>query len=173
MTSRSCGSGSALARLDIRQGHNRGVVDVVESIIGAAERTHDEAMILELLTARGAGLPSVHRPVEAIVLLEGIYRRAVAAGLTEIADRARTNLAVTVADDDVRYGRDVAVEHLEDAIARGARSDAAYAASNSAEFDLHLGNLTDAMERIERILALELEGGDRAMNLATRPPASC
>jgi class 3 adenylate cyclase len=159
---------SALFRLDVRQGHNRGVVDGVESIAEAAERTRDEAMVLELLTARGAGLPSAHRPVEAIVLLEGIFRRAAAAGLTEIADRARINLSVTVADDDLRYGRDVALEGLEDAIARGARSDAAYFASNSAEFDLHLGNLVAAAERMERILALELEGGDRSMNLATQ-----
>jgi hypothetical protein len=163
---------SALARLDIRQGHNRGVVEAVESIAGAAERTRDEALVLELLTARGAGLPSVHRPVEAIVMLEGIYRRAVLAGLTEIADRALTNLSVTVADDDLRYGRDVALAGLEEAIARGARSDAAYFASNSAEFDLHLGNLSAALERMERILALELEGGDRSMCLATQTAVS-
>ena len=159
---------SALARLDIRQGHNRGVVAAVESMAAAAERTRDEALVLELLTARGAGLPSVQRPVEAIVMLEGIYRRAVLAGLTEIADRALTNLSVTVADDDVRYGRDVALEGLEEAIARGARSDAAYFASNSAEFDFHLGNLGAALERMDRILALDLEGGDRSMCLATR-----
>jgi hypothetical protein len=105
-------------------------------------------------------------------MLEGIYRRAVLAGLTEIADRALTNLSVTVADDDLRYGRDVALAGLEEAIARGARSDAAYFASNSAEFDLHLGNLSAALERMERILALELEGGDRSMCLATQTAVS-
>ena len=159
---------TALARLDVRQGHNRGVVEVEESIAGAAERTRDEAMILELLTVRGAGLTAVHRPIEAIVLLEGIYRRALATGLTETADRARNNLSVTVAEDDLRYGRDLALEGLEEAIARGARSDAAYYSLNSAEFDLYLGNLAAASERIERILALELEGGDKAINLAAQ-----
>jgi len=47
----------------------------------------------------------------------------VAAGLTDSAERALTTLSGTVADDDVRYGRDVAVGGLEDAIARGARAE--------------------------------------------------
>jgi hypothetical protein len=103
-----------------------------------------------------------------VILLEGVIRRGSALGFHEVADRGRVNLSVLAADDDVRYARDIAMDGLRDAAGRGARSDAAFHASNAAEFDMHLGNLEPAYERVTQVLGLDLEGGDLSMNLFMR-----
>jgi class 3 adenylate cyclase len=152
------------ARLAVRRGHSRDAIRAIEPIMENVERTRDESLILEMLTVRAASLPSVQRPVEGLTLLEGVIRRASAAGFHEIADRGRVNLSVLAADDDLRYARDIAMDGLRAALARGARSDAAFHALNAAEFDLHLGALDLAVEHSAQILSLDLEGGDLAMN---------
>jgi ribosomal protein S14 len=73
---------------------------------------------------------------------------------------------VMAADDDIAYGRDVAVAGLEDAISLGTTANAAFFASNASEYDLHLGNLDAAAERVRRTLDLGLEASDQAANLS-------
>jgi hypothetical protein len=152
------------ARLTVRQGHSKDAIGAIEAIMENVERTRDEYLILEMLTVRAASLPSIQRPVEGLTILEGVIRRAAAAGFHELADRGRVNLSVLAADDDVRYARDIAMDGLRTALARGARSDAAFHALNATEFDMHLGNLDAAAEHVAQILALDLEGADLAMN---------
>ena len=156
---------SLLARLGMRQGHFREVVQSVDAISGLLERSRDERMVLELLSTRAAALTTVNRPIEGLVMLDGIARRAETIGFADIATRARLNLSLHAADDDIRYGYEVARRGLEEALSRGARSDAAYNTLNCAEYAMHLGDLPTSLELTERILSLDLEGSDLGINL--------
>jgi hypothetical protein len=123
-------------------------------------------MVLDLLSTRAAALTTVNRPIEGLVVLEGVQRRAEQMGLSELASRARINLSLHASDDDLRYGFAVAMRGLEEALTRGARSDAAYNTLNGAEFAMHLGELDQSLALTERILSLDLEGSDLGINQA-------
>jgi class 3 adenylate cyclase/tetratricopeptide (TPR) repeat protein len=155
------------ARAAVRRGHNRAAADLSESIMTDVERTRDEELILTGLITLGAALSGVGRPVEGLVVLEGALRRAQANGFPLLADRARINLSVLGADDDVRGARDIALAGFEEATSRGLRSYAASFSLNATEYDLHLGNLPTGIERTRSVLELGLEGFDRAVSLST------
>lgn len=156
------------ARIAVRLGHNREGAEITERIMPGVERTRDENLILTGLVTRGASLSGIGRPVEGLVMLDGAMRRAEASGYPAHANRARVNLAVLTADDDLRVGRDIALAGWDDAVARGLRGYAAFFGLNATEYELHLGELAQALDRSQAILELGLEGGDRAVNLATR-----
>jgi class 3 adenylate cyclase/tetratricopeptide (TPR) repeat protein len=156
-----------LAQAAVRRGHNRMAADIAESIMTNVERTRDEELILTGLVTLGAALSAVGRPVEGLVVLEGALRRAQASGFPPLANRARINLSVLSADDDVRGARDIALGGFEDATSRGLRSHAAFFSLNATEYDLHLGSLPSGIERTRSMLDLGLEGSDRAVNLST------
>ena len=155
------------AQAAVRRGHNRVAADISESIMTDVERTRDEELILTGLVTLGAALSAVGRPVEGLVVLEGALRRAQASGLPALANRARINLSVLSADDDVRGARDIALAGFEDATSRGLRSHAAFFSLNATEYDLHLGTIPPGIERTRSMLDLGLEGFDRAVNLST------
>jgi class 3 adenylate cyclase len=153
-----------LSRLALREGHHREVVDTVDAIAADVERTRDEPMILDVLATRAGALSIVNRPIEALVILEGILRRAEVLGLDGLRERARLNLSIHASDDDLRYGLDLAIRGLEESLERGSRTDVAYYASNASEFAMHLGSLSEGLALVDRALALDLEGSDREIN---------
>jgi len=156
----------AVARCLLRSGRNADAAVLLEGMLRAVEQTGDEDLILRVLATRGATLPAVGRSVEGAIILDGILRRAERAGLFEIQDRARINLSVTLADDDIVAGRDVAAEGFVDAVRRGAAGSAAFYAMNAAEYDLHIGEWHAAEVRVREVLDLGLEATDRLANLA-------
>jgi len=156
-----------LAQAAVRRGHNRVAADISESIMTDVERTRDEELILTALVTLGAALSAVGRPVEGLVVLEGAFRRAQASGFPALANRARVNLSVLLADDDVRGARDIALAGFEEATSRGLRSYAATFSLNSTEYDLHLGTIPPGIERTRSMLDLGLEGFDQVVNLST------
>ncbi|HEU0236424.1 MAG TPA: adenylate/guanylate cyclase domain-containing protein [Candidatus Limnocylindrales bacterium] len=156
----------AVARCLLRSGRNADAAALLEGMLRAVEMTGDESFVLRVLATRGATLPAVGRSVEGAIILDGVIRRAERAGLFEIQDRARINLSVTLADDDVVAGRDVAASGFEDAVRRGAAGSAAYYAMNAAEYDLHIGEWDAASTRVREVLELGLEANDRLANLA-------
>ena len=155
------------ARAAVRRGHNREAAEISERIAGPVERTRDEHLILVGLVVRGAALSAVGRPVEGMVILEGAFHRAAAGNDWTIANRARINLAVLTADDDIGVGREIAVAGFREAYARGMRADAAFFALNASEYDMHIGDFQASIERTQAVLALDLEGTDRILNLGT------
>ena len=155
----------ALARSHLRVGRHVDAAAALDDMQRAVEQTGDEQFVLRVLATRGATLPAVGRSIEGAIILEGVTRRAERANLHDTADRARINLSVTLADDDLVAGRDVAVDGLAGAIRRGAASSAAFYAMNAAEYDLHLGNLEAGAERVREVLELGLEAIDRFNNL--------
>lgn len=156
-----------IARAQLRQGHNAEAGAVLDQVLAPAERTGDLEFVLRVLSARGATLPALGRPVEGSMILEGVMTRAAASGLARIAQVARINLSVTLADDDVVRGRDVAVEGLSDALRTGARQAAAFFASNASEYDLHIGEWQAGHARVRAVLDLGLEAADRLLNEVT------
>jgi class 3 adenylate cyclase len=156
----------ALARTLLRTGHHADAAAILEDIQRAVEQTGDEPFVLRVLAARGATLPAVGRPIEGAIILEGVIRRAERAGQADTADRARINLSVTLADDDLAAGRDVGADGFAGAMRRGAASSAAFYAMNSSEYDLHLGDWDAAAARLRDVLKVDLEAFDRLANVA-------
>ncbi|HET7726670.1 MAG TPA: adenylate/guanylate cyclase domain-containing protein [Candidatus Limnocylindrales bacterium] len=153
-----------IARAQLRQGHNAEAAAVLDQILTPAERTGDVEFVLRLLAARGATLPALGRPIEGGIILEGVMTRGTAAGLTRIAEVARINLSVTLADDDVVRGRDLSADGLADALRAGSRQAAAFFASNAGEYDLHIGDWDAGSARVRAVLDLGLEAADRLIN---------
>jgi hypothetical protein len=155
----------ALARTHLRVGRHIDAAAALDDMQRAVEQTGEHQFVLRVLATRGATLPAVGRSIEGAIILEGVTRRAEQANLHDTADRARINLSVTLADDDLVAGRDVAVDGLSGAIRRGAASSAAFYAMNAAEYDLHLGNWDPGAARVREVLELGLEAIDRFNNL--------
>jgi class 3 adenylate cyclase/tetratricopeptide (TPR) repeat protein len=91
---------ATLARVYALQADEARAVATADRALAIAERLRLTPLVLEALTTKAVANAQVGRPIEAILLTEGVTRVATERGYVQTAMRARNNLATALLADD-------------------------------------------------------------------------
>lgn len=128
--------------------------------IAGLERLGDRALILDALRHFAGTAAERGRVVQALVVLDGVIRQAEAIGRIDIADMARSDLAVWSIDDDPMTALAAYAICIEHERRRGDRRALVFSTTNAAEVAVGAGDWGAPLEQTARLLQEDLEPSD-------------
>jgi len=150
-----------IGQLLIRAGNGQRALDTIDEALAVAERHRMEGLFIDALITKGAAMAQAGRDLESGVLLEGALRMAADRGLIADQMRAVINVVVQRMDQDPWRAYELGLESIEQARRFGVRSTITFAALNSTELAMRVGEWDRARAIMDSIMSLDHDPADR------------